>query len=85
MASADAPDRLRALLGAVERHGQGDDGVALAAVFALVDPQPRRECRVDGAAWAASWGRRGASERRSMIARPRRWLAGVILESMQRE
>jgi hypothetical protein len=37
------------------------------------------------AAWAASWGRRGASERRSMIARRNRWLAGVILALMQRE
>ena len=37
------------------------------------------------AAWAASWGRRGASERRSMIARRRRWPAGVTLASMQRE
>jgi len=38
MASADAPDRLRALLSAVERHGLGDDGVELGAAFALVDP-----------------------------------------------
>ena len=36
-------------------------------------------------AWAARWSRRGASERRSMIVWRSRWLAGVILESMQRE
>jgi hypothetical protein len=85
MASADAPDRLRALLGAIERHGQAMMASRLALRSLLSIPQPERECRAMAAAWAASWSRRGASERRSMIARRTRWLAGVILASMQRE
>jgi hypothetical protein len=39
----------------------------------------------DGGGVGGQLGRRGVSERRSMIARRRRWLVGVILAPMQRE
>jgi hypothetical protein len=45
---ADEPDRLRALLGAVERHGLGDDGVELGAAFTLVDPPAAAGVSGDG-------------------------------------
>jgi hypothetical protein len=45
---ADAPDRLRAVLDAVERHGHGDDGVKVGAAFALVDPPAAAGVSGDG-------------------------------------
>jgi hypothetical protein len=47
---ADEPDRLRALLGAVERHGQAMMASRLALRSLLSIPQPQRECRAMAAA-----------------------------------